>query len=96
MEKAVLVTTDTTKRGVFFGYINPKDEAKESIKLAKARNAIFWSKDVKGVFGLAVTGPTDGCRVGPSVPSLLVHGVTSVSDCTPEAVAAWEKAPWSL
>ena len=44
----------------------------------------------------ATWGPTYGCKIGPAVPSLLVHGVTSVSECTDEAVAAWEKAPWSL
>ena len=87
----VLVTTD--KRGVFFGYL--KGEPGPTVTLTQARNCLYWSNDVKGFVGLAVTGPTSGCRIGPAAPEMVLMGVTSVSKVTAEAAVAWEKAPWS-
>ena len=90
-ERAVLVTTEW--KGVFFGYTSTVP-ANGTIKLRAARNCIYWGSDVKGVFGLAATGPTSSCRVGPAV-DLDLRGVTSVADVTPAATKAWEKAPWA-
>lgn len=90
--KAVLVTT--AHRGVFFGYLVGV-ASKQKAKLTSARNCVYWSADVKGVFGLAVTGPSASCRVGPSVPELELLDVTSVSTLTPEAQQKWETGPWS-
>jgi len=92
MSKPVLVTTDN--RGVFFGYLQT-DEAPHSVTLVDARNIIYWSKATKGYLGLASDGPTNASRVGPKVPSLTLYGITSVADCTPEAVAKWESGPWA-
>src|ERR1700680_802078 len=61
-ERAVLVTT--THRGVFFGYAD--DTGGASIKMRAARNCIYWSADVKGFLGLASTGPTKSCKIGPA------------------------------
>ena len=88
----MLVTT--AHRGVFFGYL--KGEAKETVTITDARNCVYWSVDVKGFLGLAATGPTSSCKIGPKVPSLKLLGVTSVCEVTPEAVEKWEKAPWTL
>lgn len=89
----VLVTTD--KRGVFFGYADPAELNADVITLRQARNCIKWTSDVGGVFGLASRGPSSSCRVTKdSVPSLQVRGITSVSECSPEAVKAWEASPW--
>lgn len=90
-ERAVLVTTE--HRGVFFGYAS--DTGGESIVLTRARNAVYWSAVVKGFGGLAVTGPDARSRIGPAIPSIELRGITSVSECSPEAVRAWESAPWS-
>jgi hypothetical protein len=92
-QTAVLVTT--IHKGVFFGYATG-DVVKDSIKISNARNCIYWSNDVKGFLGLASTGPTKSCRIGPKVPSIKLMGVTSVVEVSPEAVEAWEKSPWSL
>lgn len=93
-EVAVMVTTD--KRGVFFGYTNESTIYKNRrITLSKARNCIYWSSSVRGFLGLTVTGPDKQCKVGPAAPSLTLEGVESVSTLTPEAVEAWEKAPWA-
>lgn len=89
-EIAVLVTT--AHRGVFFGYAT--DYMGKSIELRSARNCIYWPVANKGFLGLAMMGPVSGARIGPAA-DVLIHDVTSVTKCTDEAVAAWEKAPWS-
>ncbi|MCE7870677.1 hypothetical protein DYH09_09895 [bacterium CPR1] len=89
----MLVTTG--RKGVFFGYVPAEtDLTRTTLRLEKAQNCLYWSAEVRGVFGLAVTGPTANCRVGPAVPALTVHEITSVSEATPEAARAWEAAPW--
>ena len=89
-ERAVLVTT--AHKGVFFGYA--KDTKGAVIELRAARNCIYWPSDQKGFLGLASVGPVSGARVGPAA-DLELRDITSVAVCTPAAVEAWEKAPWS-
>ena len=90
-EQAVLVTTEF--RGVFFGYMTEgvKDN---SIVLKRAQNCVYWSSDVKGFMGLAATGPSKSCKVGPAVPSITLNKVTAVVEVTDEAAEKWMKAPW--
>ncbi len=89
-ERAVLVTT--AHKGVFFGYAKDTDGA--IIKLRAARNCIYWPTEQKGFLGLASQGPVSGARIGPAA-DLELRDITSVAVCTPAAVEAWEKAPWS-
>lgn len=89
-EQAVLVTTE--HRGVFFGYTT--DVTGETITLKRGRLCVYWSADVKGFMGLASNGPTAKCRIGPAA-DIILRNITSVSTVTPEAVEAWESAPWS-
>ena len=91
-EQAVLVTTEF--RGVFFGYMTdlPKDS---SVTLKRAQNCVYWSADLKGFMGLASTGPTKSCRVGPAVPSITLSKVTAVVEVTEEAEKKWAERPWS-
>jgi hypothetical protein len=88
--RPVIVTT--SYRGVFFGYA--QDTTGNTVHLKRARNCVYWSKNVKGFIGLAVTGPTRDCRVGPAA-DFEVRSVTGVLEVLPEAVAAWESAPWA-
>lgn len=88
-ERAVLVTT--AHRGVFFGYAIKTDG--DNIHLKRARNCIYWSQDVKGFLGLAATGPSSSCRIGPPA-DIDLRNVTCVAEVTPDAVKAWEAAPW--
>ena len=88
-ERAGLVTT--THRGVFFGYAADTDGV--TIKLRSARNCIYWPVEQKGFLGLAATGPLPGAKIGPAA-DLELRDITAVAECTPVAVAAWEKAPW--
>ena len=90
--RAVVVTTEF--RGVFFGYL-AEDHTPEKVMLENARNCVYWSQDVKGVFGLAANGPTSGCRIGPAVPAITLVQITSVTDCSPAAIKAWEAATWN-
>lgn len=90
-ERAVVVTTD--KRGVFFGYATATDG--DPITLSRARMCVYWSADVRGVVGLAATGPTKGCRVTRAAPAIQLRGVTAVMDASPEASVAWEQEIWS-
>lgn len=89
-ERAVLVTTE--HRGVFFGYAAKTDGA--TIALRAGRLCVFWSKDVRGFMGLAATGPTASCRIGPQA-NITLRKITAVAEATPEAVKAWESAPWA-
>lgn len=88
-ERAVLVTT--SHRGVFFGYAT--ETQGETISLRSARCCIYWPAGNKGFLGLAAQGPLSGARVGPAV-DLELRDITCVANCTPEAVKAWEAAPW--
>ena len=93
----VVVTTE--HRGVFFGFhrgeisLHPADS--NSVTLTNAQMCVYWHEEVKGVLGLAATGPTRRCKVTPAVPSITLTGVTSVMAATIEAVTAWQGRPWS-
>ena len=88
-ERAVMVTT--AHRGVFFGYATKTDGS--TIKLRNARCCVYWPAENKGFLGLASHGPASGANVGPAA-DLELRDITSVAECTPVAVEAWEKAPW--
>jgi len=89
LKKAVLVTTEF--RGVFFGYVKDSKKLPAQITLSDVRNVIYWHESVKGVFGLAATGPNAQCKLGAKIPELTVYKVTSVSPVTKEALEQWEK-----
>ena len=87
--RPVIVTT--AHRGVFFGYATKIDG--ETIALKSARLCLYWSADVKGFMGLAATGPTATCRIGPAA-DIVLRNITAVLSVEPKAVDAWEAAPW--
>ena len=91
---AVLITTDKDKRGVFMGYINPKDAHKEELEVENIRMCVYWSSAVKGVLGLAATGPDKESRITKAVPKATIHGVTAICEITEKAEKAWKKEPW--
>lgn len=90
----VLITTDNTKRGVFMGFIDPKDAEKETLEAEEVRMAVYWSVDVRGVIGLAAKGPTKDCKISPAAKKATIKGVTAVLEITDEALNAWRKEPW--
>jgi hypothetical protein len=99
-DRFVVVTTDSTRRGVFGGVLLEYDKDKGTAVLLQAQMAVSWSRETRGVLGLAAAGPVPGgypiaTRIGPPVPRLEIDGVTAVIDATDEARAEWVKQPWS-
>jgi hypothetical protein len=90
---ALMVTTE--KKGVFFGYGNPENKINTTVTITNARMCVYWHSDVKGVLGLAATGPTKNCKITAAVPEITLQGVTSVSLVSEVATKAWEVAPWA-
>lgn len=90
---AVLITTDNTKRGVFMGFIDPKDANKDSFEAVEVRMAVQWSIDVKGILGLAAKGPTKNCKITSAAKKANLKGVTATFELSDEALAAWRKEP---
>ena len=89
-ERPVIVTTE--HRGVFFGFATETDG--ETIALKRARLCLYWSADVKGFMGLAATGPSASCRIGPPA-DITLRKITAVLEVTPDAVKKWEAQPWA-
>lgn len=86
----VLITTK--HRGVFFGYIDPAKRHEPHIDMRGVRNCLRW-QNTGGFLGLASNGPNKDCRIGSRVDGVFTaRDVTSVTDCTPTAVKAWEAA----
>lgn len=95
MDNGTAVMVTTKHRGVFFGYLNERP-ADDVIVLDRARMAVYWSADLKGVPGLASHGPTSGCRISHALTKPVeLRGVTGVFGVSEEAVERWEEAPWS-
>jgi hypothetical protein len=92
--KMVVVTTDSTKRGVFFGELVEHDTEKKTAVLREAQMAVFWSAETHGVLGLGSIGPQAGSRISPIVPGILLEGVTAIIDAAPKAVEVWRRQSW--
>ena len=90
-ERPVLVTTE--HRGVFQGDLVSYDASTRTATIKQARNCISW-RGIKGFIALAASGPNSNCRIGSAAPSLIIEKVTSIAECTQEAVAAWQHEPW--
>lgn len=91
-KKPVVITTEN--RGVFFGYVEDDSKCPAEIVLSQVRMCVYWSSDVKGVLGLASTGPTKDCRITHAVPSVKLYKVTAILDCSPESAEKWEQSLW--
>jgi hypothetical protein len=85
----VVVCTD--KRSVVFGMT--RDANARPIYLTDARMCLYWSADVGGVFGLSEKGPTKGCKVSATSPSVSLEGITAVFSVSAAAAVAWSSAP---
>ena len=92
-KKAIPLVVTTEHKGVFFGYGEPTTE--KIIRLEKVRMCVYWAADVKSVLGLAATGPSKSCKIGPAVPAVTLQGVTSIMEASKEATEKWEGGPWA-
>src|SRR5438309_5256422 len=91
-KRPVVVTTE--HRGVFFGNLNGSDPESKVVSITEAQMCVYWSADVRGIVGLAVTGPSKSCKVTPAAPKIMLQGVTSIMDTTDDAAKAWRARPW--
>jgi hypothetical protein len=91
----VVAVTDKDHREIVAGNLVAYDLATGVAVLTDVRMAVYYSANVRGVAGLAATGPTEGCRITRTVPRWELVGVSSVLDATEEARLAWEREPWS-
>lgn len=87
MDQPVIVTT--AHRGVFYGLLSDdQDRTSKALTLTNCRNAIYWSGK-RGFLGLASHGPEGGSTIGATAPRVLLHDVTSVTECTEAAANKW-------
>jgi hypothetical protein len=91
-KKPVLITTEF--RGVFFGYLTNDKKAPAEVTLKNAKNCVYWSSDCGGFLGLAANGPTQGCKIGKTVPEIKLYKITSVTPVSKEAAKKWDAAEW--
>jgi len=92
-KKEIPLVVTTAHRGVFFGYGIPSDA--DTIKLKRARMAVYWPAETHGVVGLASDGPPKDARISPAAPEIILRDVTSVMAVSPKAVKRWEAEPWA-
>jgi hypothetical protein len=91
--KEIHVVVTTVHRGVFAGYASETNS--KTINLRAARNCIYWPSSVGGFVGLATGGPNSQTKIGPAA-DMVLHDVTAVLKCTPEAEKAWIEAKWKF
>ena len=92
-KQTVPLVVTTAYRGVFFGYGIPTDG--KTIRIERVRMCVYWSPDVKSVLGLAATGPSSLCKVGPAAPAMTLQDVTGVIEASEECAIRWESGPWA-
>ena len=89
------VVVGTSLKGVFFGYGSDITlHSHGTITLEEAQMCVLYHSSIRGFMGLASRGPNNQCRVSWPVPAITLNGVTSIVECTQEAVDSWKKAPW--
>lgn len=89
--RKVLVTT--AHRGVFFGTLDTGySDTDKTLALRNARNVIYWA-GTRGFLGVASEGPDPQSKIGSRADRIVLHNVTSVTDCTASAaekIEAWK------
>lgn len=88
------VVVTTSHDGVFYGELVEQNDATKIVQLKDAKNCLSWTADVRGFMGLACSGPSETCRVGPAVPTARLCDVTAILDVTGAARKAWDNSSW--
>ena len=92
--KYVVVSTDETKRGVFFGKLKEFNPEDLTISLEESQMCVRWSEETRGFNGLAANGPMKGSRITEPVPEQYLVGVSCVMLASDAAIKRWKKCPW--
>ena len=94
MENKKYSVVTTGKRGVFFGKVTDRNEERDSLVLLEAQMCVYWDVSVRGVLGLASDGPNEICRITKVIPSIELNEITSIMECTDQAVQNWKQCFW--
>ena len=92
MSKIVVVWTASRPWLVACGELVSREG--QVVTLRNARCGAYWSADTRTVLGLASRGPTSGARISPPCEEVEI-AIEGMATASPEAVAAWEREPWS-
>lgn len=87
----IIVSSD--QRFLVFGYTLDELD-KKPLRMFHTRLILWWSSDVRGLWGLAASGPSDGCRVTVPAVYTIIHDPQLVVECSTAAAAAFERGPW--
>ena len=68
----------------------------KSLTVYNSRMAYYWDSATHGVWSLAATGPTSGCRITAAVPIAELCDIHAVYWLTEKAIEKWEEEPWAL
>lgn len=85
-KKPVIVTFGNPDRGVIFAWVDEIPEPGDSPTLYGARMVLYWSRECRGLFGLAANGPQTDTRLSPAVTTSpgpvarVIHVPTEIGD----------------
>lgn len=79
--------------GLWYGELVSHDIATRTAVLKNVRNIRYWYGGTGGITTLAAWGPKDSPgktnRIGAAIPSATIQQVSSVLECTSDAVGAF-------
>jgi len=90
MSTPVIATTNN--RGFYFGYMTTDAQAPGKLELENARVIVEWDTGTQGFLTIATAGPEGLAVVSDAVANLIIFGIASIAECTPEAAAAFDNA----
>lgn len=91
-ERYVVYASDSRPWVVCAGIVERQDA--RGVVLREARQAVYYTAPMGGLFGLSIKGPADGSRISGAAERVELGPHVVLLDCTPEARAAWERSPW--
>ena len=90
--KMVPVICSTKHQITVFGYAKDSDLEKDHIWLEKVKMIIYWSNDGKGLYDLAVNGPSQDCRISTQADQVYTKDVVEVIKVSKSSLKVWESA----
>lgn len=83
-------------RDIFFGVLVEHDRVLQSAILTECRPVFSYQcrPGGEGSGGLATHGPGSGSKISPPAPKREINDVSSVVECTAEAVKAFGEVSW--
>jgi hypothetical protein len=93
MSKWVVLTNNL--RGIYFGEMREEPDVNGTVTLYNMRHCFSYiCGEHKGTWGLVLSGPRAGSKIGPTIPYLTIRSVANYAECSEDAVKAWRDATW--